>query len=73
LILNVSATQELAKRLEKCEAENAALKQRLAAQKVQLAEMEAKDKEREARLSRLENLLPPAALPSAVQTAASTR
>ncbi len=52
-MLHVSATQELARRLEAREAEVAVLQQRLAAR-------EAADQEREARLARLERLLAPA-------------
>ena len=50
-MLNVSATQELARKLAKAEAENTALKQCL--------------DEQAARLSRLESLLPPAPVPTA--------
>jgi hypothetical protein len=49
-MLNVSATQELAKQVEAKDAEIAQLN-------VKLAALEAKDREREARLTRLENAI----------------
>ncbi len=49
-MLNVSATQELARKLTRAEDENTALKQRVAA-------LEAKDKERDTKLAAIEELL----------------
>lgn len=56
---------------QKLEAQNARLKDQNATLQHRLTELETKDKEREARLSRLENLLPPDTAPAAVKTAAS--
>jgi len=53
-MLNVSATQELARRLE---TENAALKKQLAGQGEQLAKLLARDKARDSKLAAIEKLL----------------
>jgi len=67
-MLNVSATQEVARRLVKAEAQSAALEKQLTEQQRQLTELKAKDAARDAKLAAIEELLRANAAP-AVRTA----
>ena len=67
-MLNVSATQELARKVERLEAENAEKDEALAAMTKRLAALEAEDKARNAKLAAIEKLLRGADKP-AVRTA----
>jgi hypothetical protein len=66
-MLNVSATQELARQLEQQKAENAELKARLAEQAKDLATLKVKDEARDTKLAAIEAML--SASPPATRTA----